>query len=350
MKKTIIILAILAIATLPVFATKWSRIVNLEGLWHFSVGDNLKWAEQEFDSKNWDRINVPGAWENYYNGYNGFGWYRKSFDMKILPDEGNLVLMLGRIDDVDEVFVNGVKIGQTGSFLPNFETAYNVEQTYQLPEGLLKPANNVIAVRVYDMGGSGGMVGGMNIGIFHDNDQSLLSFDLSGDWKFSVYSERGVYDIGFDDSKWDEVKVPGTWENQGYDDYNGYAWYRKKFILPANLENQELYLVLGKIDDFDKVYFNGSLIGRTEDIPEYSRTNRGRAWQLYRVYKIPQNKLKKMNVLVVEVRDDQLDGGIYEGPVGIMTAANATIIQERNSTNSFWDNPLRAILRGLYIY
>ncbi len=35
--------------------------------------------------------------------------------------------------------------------------------------------------------------------------------------------------IDFDDSKWDKITVPSSWENQGFRGYNGYAWYRVSF-------------------------------------------------------------------------------------------------------------------------
>jgi hypothetical protein len=321
-------------------------MANLEGMWSFTVGDNMQWADPAYNPTDWDKIPVPGQWENHYPGYNGFAWYRRTFDIRSVPGEGTIALMLGYIDDVDEVFINGVKVGQSGSFPPDFNTAYNVERVYHLPNELLKPTNNVIAVRVFDTAGPGGIMRGSNFGIFYDNDFSLISLDLSGQWKFSTLRERGLFDVGFNDQHWAEIKVPAYWESQGYENYDGLAWYRTKFILPASLEDQELYLVLGKIDDMDKVYLNGDLIGRTEYLTDFNRLNRGNAHQLYRTYKIPIGKLRKFNVLVVEVNDERLGGGIYEGPIGLMTPQNARIIEERNK-NQRWGYPIRILFEFL---
>ena len=185
------LLLVMVLGANPLSASKWGRVVNLKGLWHFSVGDDQRWANRDFDSRNWDKLQVPSNLDDFYRGYNGYAWYRRNFDINTFPDQGELVLKLGQIDDVDEVFINGVKIGQTGSFPPNFKTAYNVERLYVIPEGILRNENNLIAVRVYDTSGPGGIVGGDNIGIFYDNDHNLLSFDLSGKWKFSIYREIG---------------------------------------------------------------------------------------------------------------------------------------------------------------
>jgi sialate O-acetylesterase len=325
-------------------ATNWVRLARLDGLWNFSVGDNMQWANPSIDVSDWDKLYVPGRWENHYEGYNGYGWYRKNFNINWIPDEGELVLMLGYIDDVDEVFVNGVKVGHSGSYFPNFETAHNIERNYHISRELLKAENNTIAVRVYDTGGPGGIVSGNNIGLYYNSDIELLSMDLSGEWKFSIARQRGLTEPDFDDSHWNSIRVPGKWENQGYPDHDGYAWYRTRFTVPTELFGQELYLVLGKIDDFDKVYLNGDLIGRTEYLDDFTRFRKSTAWQLYRVYKIPQSKLMNENVLVVEVRDDQIDGGIYEGPVGLISKQNANLIEERNRPD-FWSDPIRAIMR-----
>jgi sialate O-acetylesterase len=322
-------------------ASEWANLVKLDGQWKFSVGDNKDWAKPSFNDGDWDRVQVPGNWERYYEGYNGFAWYRIAFDVKWTPEKGDISLFLGRIDDVDEVFLNGVKIGQTGSFMPNFKTGYDIDRKYAIPAGLLQKANNVIAVRVYDTGRDGGIMSG-KIGIFYDNDSELLALDLSGQWKFSIYRKSGMMEKNFDDSKWDDIKVPATWESQGYPDHDGLGWYRKKFTVPSNLASQNLYLVLGQIDDMDKVYLNGSLLARTEILDNYSKFRNYNAYRLYRVYELPKSKLELENVLTIEVMDNAGLGGIYEGPIGLMTGQNANIIKERNKED-YYNDPIRSI-------
>ncbi|MCF8358628.1 MAG: beta galactosidase jelly roll domain-containing protein [Prolixibacteraceae bacterium] len=328
-------------------AADWSYVVDLEGYWYFSVGDNPEWAAPETDVSDWDKIRVPGKWEEYYPGYNGYAWYRKDFDMRSYPDDGELFLFLGEIDDVDEVFVNGVKIGNTGGFFPDYFTAYNVYRRYAVPSGILKPAENVIAVRVYDEGLDGGIVRGDKIGIFYDNDVSLISQNLSGIWKFSTFRERDMHEPGFDDSNWDEIYVPGGWNSQGYAKHDGYAWYRKEFTLPDELSGEDLFLSLGRIDDFDRVYLNGKYIARTSDLEVYNRLRKWQAYRMFRVYEIPRGVLKKNNVLVVEVYDEQQEGGIYEGPVGLVTRRNANILIEHHD-DVLWGSKVESIIRSIF--
>lgn len=333
--------------TTQAFSNNLEKLVGLDGAWSFTVGDNPEWSNADFDASSWDKLFVPNWWEEYYPNYNGFGWYRKSFQMRWIPEEGEIFVNLGFIDDVDEVFLNGIKIGQSGEFFPNFSTAFDIERWYVVPRELLNKGENTIAIRVYDTAGAGGIIRGNRIGIHYDTDYSLLALDLSGLWKFNIDRDGNVYDEDYDDSSWDEIQVPAFWESQGYNNVDGYAWYRKKFSLPNNLKGERLYLVLGKIDDFDKVYLNGELIARTEYLDAYSSYNKANAYRLYRVYRIPLNALKANNVLVVQVRDNGLSGGIYEGPIGIMLEQDAQIILERNR-DDFWDNPFEYILRSIF--
>lgn len=343
-----LVIAMLLLSSFVASAADWTRMVDMRGAWQFSIGDDYAWAKPEFNDANWDKMPVPGNWDNYYPNYNGYGWYRKTFDVKWMPQEGQIGLLLGYIDDVDEVFINGVRIGQTGQFNPNLMTAYLSERIYFVPQGILKKTNNVIAIRVYDIADPGGIVRGNKIGLYYDDDYSLLSQDLSGNWKFSLYRNSKMYNYNFDDSQWSDIVVPGNWEAQGFQGYDGNAYYRLKFNVSNELLSEErLYLVLGKIDDMDKVYLNGEQIARTEYIDEYSRHRRDYAWKLYRVYRIPTSVLKEQNILVVEVRDDQGNGGIYEGPIGIMTPRNASIIRERNDVD-IWDNPIEYFLDKIF--
>lgn len=335
----------LMLITNKVEAADWSRIADFEGLWYFSVGDNMNWSKPDADVSKWDQLLVPDNWDDYYNGYNGYGWYRNTFDIRWLPEKGDIVLFLGQIDDVDEVFVNGVKVGQTGQFPPKFSTAWNQERRYRIPRELLKSANNVVAVRVYDTGGPGGILNGDRIGIFYDDDINLLAQDLSGKWKFSIHRESGMLDVNFNDSKWKTISVPGRWEDQGFPDYDGVAWYRTTFKVDEKVKSDDLYLVLGRIDDMDKVYLNGEQFARTEYLDQYSRFNKGNSYRLYRVYRLPLSKLKKENVLVVEVLDEQQGGGIYEGPIGIVNQKNAQLLLNRSETDYYWGNPFQYFFR-----
>jgi Beta-galactosidase second all-beta domain len=306
-----------------IFFDNWERVVNLEKDWAFSIGDNPNWAKPDFYDKNWDKIKVPSAWENEgYNGYNGYAWYRTEFNF---PKElyGKIAyLYLGYVDDVDQTFLNGHMIGSTGSFPPKYETAYNIYRKYVIPPELLnKNSPNIIAVRVYDAELEGGILRG-EIGIYTSADYLAANIHLEGYWKFKTRDSLAWKEPDYNDNNWKQIIVPGYWESQGYKDYDGFVWYRKSVYIPRNLTEKDMVLVMGKIDDFDQTYINGKLVGSTGEFKkDTTDIVLGDAWQEFRGYYIPKNILKpnQINVIAVRVYDGFQDGGIYEGPIGLVT-------------------------------
>jgi hypothetical protein len=300
-------------------ATGFSQTINLRKNWRFRVGDELIWANTNYDDSKWDMIRVPSAWEDDgFNGYDGFAWYRTKFDGTLLKDDESYYLNLGFIDDCDEVFINGKAIGFSGQFPPKFKTAYNNERKYVLPADILNyKGENTIAVRVFDAFHGGGIVDG-RVGIYPLGEGKQLLIDLQGIWKFAqVESENDIPAK----SRWYNIMVPSPWEHQGFTKYDGLGRYEKSFVVPLKFTNEEVVLMLGKVDDFDKVFLNGKLIGNTNDHEPYGMSE---SYQLDRVYKIPAGLLKRgtTNTIIVIVEDMGNIGGIYEGRVGITTRKN----------------------------
>jgi cephalosporin-C deacetylase len=143
------------------------QMINLTNNWKISFDDNPAYASNTFDDTKWQAADAGKPWEEAAkNSFDGIGWYRKTITLskKLLAQAqktGFLFLELGRIDDADETFFNGIKIGSTGKFPPEKVSAYSVNRAYKIPVNLIKKdMPNVIAVRVGDWGGNGGMYDG----------------------------------------------------------------------------------------------------------------------------------------------------------------------------------------------
>ena len=316
-----VLMAGLFLASLQLLpAQDWQRIADLRGIWKFSIGDNAEWARYDYNDSDWDSIFVPASWEDEgFPGYDGYAWYRKHFRLASIDRDKNLYVNLGFIDDVDEVYFNGHFIGFFGSFPPLYFTAYNFERIYRIPgEFLNLRSDNVLSVRVYDEQQAGGIIRGQ-VGIYAKRNDLKLLLSLEGPWKFALGNDMNRKGIDFDDSKWKNVMVPAYWETQGYRNYDGFAWYRKEFFIPEKLRNERLVLLLGKIDDLDETYLNGKLIGRTGNMKNLSWQAPSDEWLELRAYELPLNDVQfgQMNILAVRVFDGLVQGGIYEGPVGI---------------------------------
>lgn len=70
------------------------------------------------------------------------------------------------------------------------------------------------------------------------------------------------YRPDFDDSGWDEVEVPGTWDETGIRT-RGCVWYRKNFELPSSMVGRHAKLYMGRMSDCDSVFVNGTFVGTT---------------------------------------------------------------------------------------
>lgn len=319
-------------------AAETHRLLNLRGHWKFNLGDSTAWSDPKFDDGDWTDIYVPAQWEEEgYPGYDGYAWYRKHFKASSGWDGKDLLLELGHIDDVDEVFINGKRVGGMGAFPPEYESAYNAERRYTISHGLLDPhGDNVIAVRVYDDHGVGGIVDG-RVGIYERRYYVDPDVYLPKMWKFKTGDNMDWKEPGFDDREWDEISVPAAWETQGFRGYDGYAWYRVTFNVPGRYEDERLIMLLGKIDDFDEVYLNGKRIGRTGPMPKYKMSyNNSDEYRQNRAYTIPSNMLHfhGENVLAVRVYDAWQVGGIYEGPIGLVTRDHYRTRKYRHSYRS----------------
>ncbi|UFH56899.1 sialate O-acetylesterase [Spirosoma sp. KNUC1025] len=140
-----------------------------------TAAEEQTWAAADANDSQWKSMNMPGDWE--WGGLptvDGVVWFRK----EIMIPEGKklqkITLRIGSVDDKDSTFVNGQLIGSKKG---------GGAREYAVPDGLLKPGRNVVAIRVTDTGGAGGLMG--------RPDQLSLSGDdvdvpLSGPWKYRL--------------------------------------------------------------------------------------------------------------------------------------------------------------------
>lgn len=315
-------------------AARYETIYTFSNTWKFSLGDDSTWSMAEVDDSKWDDISAPSAWENEgYIGYDGIAWYRQKFKLPQSVRDLNLFLSIGAIDDCDEIYINGHLIGFLGNFDPDEETPYNWKRFYQIPGEFLNfNSDNTIAIRVFDAKQDGGIIKD-RVKIIYNPDEEYLLIPLNHNWKLKLNDSDEFKKLSFDDSGWSNIKVPQNWESQGYWDYDGYAWYRNTLEIENDFKIEDLYISLGRIDDYSIVYINGEIVGKEWPIRIFkvNKYTNDDSYRKLRIYKIPNGLLKKgKNVIAVRVYDRGFEGGIYEGPVGILKKSNANEL--RNSS------------------
>lgn len=157
-----------------------ARVKNIEKVVGFlnDVADVVDWKKNNFNDNKWASMKVPGIWENQgLADLDGVVWFRKTIDIKKEDAGKPAVIGLSKIDDMDETYINGVKIGAMNN--------WDDERRYAIPSGVLKAGKNTIAVRIVDNGGGGGIYGdAADIKLTIDNK----SIALAGEWKYKIES------------------------------------------------------------------------------------------------------------------------------------------------------------------
>jgi sialate O-acetylesterase len=152
--------------------------ISLKGLWKAHSGDNRAWKQRGIKDRNWNKLNVPGNWENQgYKGYDGAMWIRKTFSLTEDLASLKLVLILQDINDC-EVFINGKEISKLDKAVINVlkTPSEDVDKyaAFMLNENTLQSSGyNTIAIRIPKKTSEGG-----------------ISFGPIGFYKISSYSKN----------------------------------------------------------------------------------------------------------------------------------------------------------------
>ena len=134
------------------------------------------WEAAALDESDWKEMPVPKNWEENGLGIDGCVWLRKTV---VLPDSWagkELTLSLGPVDNYDITYWNGTKAGEGND--------YKLARTYKIPAASVKAGKAVIAVRVYDTDGYGGINGKPAQLFISVAGEDKIS--LTGPWKYKV--------------------------------------------------------------------------------------------------------------------------------------------------------------------
>lgn len=137
-------------------------------------GEALGYLKDGHADASWGSMELPGTWESRgYPNVDGVVYFRRTLELTAEQAAGAATLLLGGIDDEDETYVNGRRIGGM--------TVYNEPRNYELAAGTLRPGSNTIAIRVVDNGWGGGFTAGPERFLLRTAAGDL---PLAGPWKF----------------------------------------------------------------------------------------------------------------------------------------------------------------------
>ncbi|QHS55683.1 alpha-galactosidase [Mucilaginibacter sp. 14171R-50] len=142
--------------------------ISIDKGWKFAVGDSAQWAQPDYNDAGWKPVSLTRPWERQgYEDVNGFGWYRLHLviptslkEKSYLKD--SLRITLNDVDDNDEVYLNGQLIAKYGGKAGDIKTGDYGPRSYTIAANnpaILWDKQNVLAVRIFDTGGDGGLYG-----------------------------------------------------------------------------------------------------------------------------------------------------------------------------------------------
>ena len=152
-----------------------------QNVWYEKVDSGSKpgaaWSAAELATDDWKTMTLPTFWESAgYPDFDGIFWFRRTFELPENWDGGDVELHLGAVDDNETTWINGTQIGAT--------IGWNVPRVYRVPGSLLKHGANIIAVRVLDTGGNGGLYGGGDaMRLLFNASGTANTISLAGPWR-----------------------------------------------------------------------------------------------------------------------------------------------------------------------
>jgi sialate O-acetylesterase len=159
-------------------------------------------------------------------------------------------------------------------------------------------------------------------------------------WKNLIFDDEKIPSPEYTDNEWPAMSLPTLFEKIT-GEFDGAVWFRKKVEINQEMAGKDLILSLGPVDDMDRAYFNGELIGSTEVSGK---------WQVDRNYPVPGSLVKKgINTISVRVLDTQGGGGIY-GTADKMKLSLKSDIRVNIPINGEWKYQPVAELTGNKIY
>ena len=126
--------------------------------WRFKTdpkadGHLQKWFEPTYNDSAWLPIKIGAAWEEQGQKYDGFAWYRGTFDLPAKPQCLAVEMAFGGVDEIAWVWINGQYVGQHDLGTEGWDKPFALDVTKELKWG----EKNQITVRVYDSAYAGGI-------------------------------------------------------------------------------------------------------------------------------------------------------------------------------------------------
>ena len=234
-------------------------------------------------AEGWHLVTVPDAWRKVPSGdmkpIDGYSWYRCLVQVPASWSGADLTLFTEALDDARASYVNGVNVGATGTFPPQFRSGLGEKGQYKVDSDLIEFGKlNTIGIRVYQDNPRPNFSVAPPILM---NESASQAIRMDGDWQYrpgdeSAWAKSSAAEFGVDAAKLaagtSDRKRAAYAKLDDVDDVQRYVLKRqgdndpvppteaeKQFETPDDLEMQ---LVLSEPDIAQPLFMNWDERGR----------------------------------------------------------------------------------------
>nr|AEQ20340.1 signal transduction histidine kinase [uncultured bacterium EC5] len=151
----------------------WLVLVALAGPAPAAAGSSLTLDRARFvltddpqppaDQAAWTEVTLPDNWSARIRNVAGTGWYRMTFDLDAVPDDG-LAILVRRLSMNGEFYVNGARVLSGGRMDAPVTRRWNTPFFVEIAKPLLHADRNVLDIRLHAFRNNNGGLGRVEIG------------------------------------------------------------------------------------------------------------------------------------------------------------------------------------------
>ena len=229
-----------------------------------NIGEAEGWFDSDIDDHDWKNIHAGRTLEQEgLEGVSGVVWYRKRVTIPESWKTRTVYFAVGGINNGYSFYLNGTRLAEFDG-----EVA---QARIILPLKTLRfGGSNVFVFKVSCEDHHGGLVHLPFALAFDPVALGGLVYPLYHNWKFKQDPrDRGIREKWsapeHPDDDWQVLQAGKSWEEQGFDKYDGIGWFRKSFDFPPFWGDEPVYALFAGVDDEYELFVNGERVAKFGD-------------------------------------------------------------------------------------
>lgn len=159
--------------------------------WRVHDGDNLAWAQPDCNDAGWASVPFP-ARSSGSNELQGFHWYRTMVSIPPSWRVRDLAVSIGPLDEVYEVYAEGVLVGRFGRWEPLPESTFSRNLSFPIPSNRIHGPSIHIAIRRWNGGSTTNNFLFSSTGASHFDHLAEVGLAPTIDLRATLFAANGV--------------------------------------------------------------------------------------------------------------------------------------------------------------